>query len=290
MSSSSRPAGTLSVVSTPIGNLEDVTLRALRVLREADLIAAEDTRHTAKLLHHYGISTPTLSLHEHNEWRRTPDVLARLEAGEHVALVTDAGTPILSDPGLHLVRATLDRGFRVVPIPGPSAVMAAVAGSGAVSDRFTFLGFSPRKKSERRAWLERLRDEEGALVMFEAPHRVVSMLEDVLDILGDRELIVCRELTKVHEEFVRTTVAGAVAALGSKDKIGELTLVFPARTTTDELPITLSDVDTWHEICRMTESGQGRRDAVATLARRLGKSVRDTYSAAERGKLQTVED
>jgi 16S rRNA (cytidine1402-2'-O)-methyltransferase len=207
-----------------------------------------------------------------------------------VALVTDAGTPILSDPGLHLVRATLDRGFRVVPIPGPSAVMAAVAGSGAVSDRFTFLGFSPRKKSERRAWLERLRDEEGALVMFEAPHRVVSMLEDVLDILGDRELIVCRELTKVHEEFVRTTVAGAVAALGSKDKIGELTLVFPARTTTDELPITLSDVDTWHEICRMTESGQGRRDAVATLARRLGKSVRDTYSAAERGKLQTVED
>ena len=290
MSSTSRPAGTLSVVSTPIGNLEDITLRALRVLREADLIAAEDTRHTARLLNHYGITTRSISLHEHNERRRTADLVARLEAGEHLALVTDAGTPVLSDPGLYLVQGARARGVRVEPIPGPSAVMAAIAGSGAVDGKFTFLGFPPKKKGERRAWLERLRETDAALIMFEAPHRLLQTLDDVLETLGDRKLIVCREITKIHEEFLQTTVSEALTHFRSQARIGELTLVFPARSPVKAESLVLSDLETWQEVCRMTDSGRSRRDAVADLAKRLGQSVRETYSAAERGKLETVEN
>jgi len=284
--------GTLSVVSTPIGNLEDMTLRALRVLREADLIAAEDTRHTGNLLRHFGISTRLTSLHEHNEWARTAELLTRLESGAHIALVTDAGTPVVSDPGLHLIREARQHGVRVEPVPGPSAVMAALAGSGAVDGEFLYLGFPPRKKGERLAWFERLSDVECAMVLFEAPHRLASTLKDALLILGDRPLVVCRELTKIHEEFLDTTLSAAVDHFGAQDKIGEVTLVLPRITRERDEPgkNAVSDVETWRELCRMTDSGLGRREALSQLARRLGRSTRDTYSAAERGKLEAAGD
>ena len=194
--------GTLYLVATPIGNLEDITLRALRILREVSLIAAEDTRHTRKLLTHFEISTPMTSYHEHSGPARTEAVVAALATGD-VALVSDAGTPLLSDPGQALVRAALAAGHAVVPIPGPSAAIAALVASGLSTDQFTFLGFLPRKSSERRALLARFVQAPETLILYEAPHRLLACLDDLLAVLGDRQATLARELTKVHEEFRR---------------------------------------------------------------------------------------
>ena len=207
--------GTLYVVATPIGNLEDVTLRALRVLREVALIAAEDTRRTAKLLSHYSISTPTTSVREHNERRRTPAILERLAAGQSVALVSDAGTPGVSDPGKHLVRAALEGGYRVVAVPGASAVMAALASSPFGADEFVFAGFPPRKAHARTEWLKRLADESRTVVFFEAPHRIQQTLEGLGLLLGDRPIMVARELTKLHEQLVITPSNAAATKAGA---------------------------------------------------------------------------
>src|SRR5580765_307816 len=187
--------GTLYVVATPIGNLEDVTLRALRVMREVSLIAAEDTRRTARLLQHYSISTRTTSLHEHNERSKTPSLIARLVAGESIAVVSDAGTPVVSDPGSHLVAAAHAAGIKVEPIPGPSAALAAISGSGIGGDGFLFVGFPPSKAGARRGWLSSLADEGRPFVMYEAPHRIRATLEDMLVALGDRTVALGRELT-----------------------------------------------------------------------------------------------
>jgi 16S rRNA (cytidine1402-2'-O)-methyltransferase len=195
-------AGTLFVVATPIGNLEDLSFRALRTLKEVDAIAAEDTRRTAKLLAHYAIRKSMVSLREHNERRETPRLIARLQAGESVALVSDAGTPGISDPGQHLVRSAREAGIRVSPIPGPSAVMAALSTSGEPASEFVFLGFPPRSGSGRTEWLKRLEDDPRTIVFFEAPHRIARTLADLSKLLVNRRIIIHRELTKINEDYV----------------------------------------------------------------------------------------
>jgi len=215
-------AGTLFIVATPIGNLEDLSFRALRTLNEADLIAAEDTRRTAKLLAHYAIQKPMVSLHEHNERREAPRLIARLEAGESIALVSDAGTPGISDPGEHLVHMAREAGIRVSPIPGPSAIMAALSASGVPAAEFIFLGFPPRSGGARSAWFERLAGEFRTCVFFEAPHRILRTMDEVLESLGERPIFVHRELTKIHEISVKYTNS---QSLKEQQQLGEFVVV-----------------------------------------------------------------
>ncbi|MGC2743552.1 MAG: 16S rRNA (cytidine(1402)-2'-O)-methyltransferase, partial [Candidatus Angelobacter sp.] len=197
-------AGTLYVVATPIGNLEDITYRAVRVLKEADLIACEDTRHTAKLLHHYGIDQPTISYHEHNEVTRAEELAAKLEQGLNIAQVSDAGMPGISDPGYRVIKLAIEHGAPVVPIPGASAMVTALAASGLPTDTFQFLGFLPAKSGQRRTMLETLRAAEHTTVVYEAPHRSAETMKDIVELLGaERPVVLARELTKVHEEFIR---------------------------------------------------------------------------------------
>lgn len=289
MSHASTPAGTLFVVSTPIGNLEDITLRALRVLRESHVIAAEDTRHTSRLLNHFGISTPTLSLHEHNERSRAPQLLERLAQGQHVALVTDAGTPLLSDPGLTLVRTAIEAGFRVEPIPGASAVLSALVASGISTDEFLFLGFPPNKTVARREWYRRASGFGVPFVVFEAPHRLGASLKDAREVFGPTQRVsAARELTKLHEEHVRGTLDEVIAHFAGTAPRGELTLVFEPGLNPDDkradVPLEHSDTDIWTEFCSLTKSGLSRRAVIAELSRRLHRPAREIYAAAERGK------
>ncbi len=216
--------GTLYLVSTPIGNLEDITLRGLRILREVSLIAAEDTRHTKRLLAHYDIQTPSISYHEHNKLTRLHTILAAL-ANSDVALVSDAGTPALSDPGFELVQACLAANFSVSPIPGPSAPIAALVASGLPTDRFFYLGFLPRKSSERRTFLKTVASISATLICFEAPHRLLETLKDLLLVLGDRQIVAARELTKLYEELVRTKISQALEHFKNQAPRGEFTLV-----------------------------------------------------------------
>src|SRR5690349_11909295 len=200
-------AGTLYVVATPIGNLEDITVRALRTLRDVALIAAEDTRRTAHLLTRYGITTPMTSLHEHNETRKTAPLVARLLSGESVALVSDAGTPLISDPGEALIRSAIDAGIRVEPIPGPSAIVTALAASGFETQPFMFLGFPPARSKDRNDWMSRLLSLDMTAVFFEAPHRIRKTLQEILEKAGDVSIMVARELTKAHESLVRGPIS-----------------------------------------------------------------------------------
>ncbi len=267
--------GVLYVVATPIGNLEDVTLRALKVLREVDLIAAEDTRQARKLLQHYGIRKPVTSYHEHNEEARTRQLLSALRAGRSVALVSDAGTPVLSDPGYHLVRACAEAGLRVVPVPGPSAVTAALAVCGLPTDRFLFLGFPPRRPAARRQFLEEVRDQRATLVLFEAPQRLVACLQDVREVLGDRRVAVCRELTKLHEEVHRGTVSEVLRALGPAGVRGEVTVVV------EGAPLPAPGVDRVEAALReRLAQGMGVREAAQAVAATLGVPRRQAYRLA----------
>jgi 16S rRNA (cytidine1402-2'-O)-methyltransferase len=276
--------GTLFVVATPIGNLEDITLRAIRVLREVSLVAAEDTRRTSKLLNHLAITTRTVSLHGHNERERAPSLVARLLAGESIALVTDAGTPLVSDPGRLLAAAAVAAGIRVEPIPGPSALLAALAGAGLAWTQFAFLGFTPTKRNARRTFYQRAADLGLPFAVFEAPHRLRASLDDAAAIVGARDLVVCRELTKLHEEFVRTTALAAPELFRSREIIGEFTLLFGAASPAAEEREPLADEAIWSEVERLTGTGRSRREAIAELAGREGRSSRDIYAAAERGK------
>jgi 16S rRNA (cytidine1402-2'-O)-methyltransferase len=282
--------GTLFVVATPIGNLEDITLRAIRVLREVSLIAAEDTRRTSKLLNHLGISTRTVSLHGHNERERTPALVAQLRGGDSIALVTDAGTPLVSDPGRLLTAAAAAAGIRIEPIPGPSALLTALAGAGVAWTQFAFLGFTPTKQNARRTFFQRAAALGLPFVVFEAPHRLRASLDDAAAMLGDRELVVCRELTKVHEEFVRTSTLAAPELFRSRDIIGEFTLLFgPAADPVGERE-PLPDAAIWSEVERLAGAGRSRREAIAELAGREGRSSKDIYAAAERGKAAARHD
>ncbi len=218
--------GTLYVVATPIGNLEDITFRALRILREAGVIACEDTRHTAKLLQHYGIEKPTISYHEHNEAARAEELVARLEEGVNVAQVSDAGMPGISDPGYRVVRLAIERGISVVPVPGPAAAITALAASGLPTDSFQFLGFLPARSGERRSLLESLREAQLTTIVYEAPHRIAETMKDLVAVLGaERPVVLARELTKVHEEFVRGSAAEVLASLQQREAKGEITLL-----------------------------------------------------------------
>jgi 16S rRNA (cytidine1402-2'-O)-methyltransferase len=218
--------GLLYIVATPIGNLEDITYRAVRVLGEADLIACEDTRQTRKLLDHYQIHKPTISYHDHNEAERTEDLTARLLAGETIALVSDAGMPLVSDPGYRLVHAAIEAGISVQPIPGPSASLTALAASGLPTDSFHFGGFLPPKTGQRVKLLESLAEEHATLIFYEAPHRILESLEAIESALGPRPVVVAREITKIHEEFLRGTAAEIHARLAARDAVkGEITVL-----------------------------------------------------------------
>lgn len=270
-------SGTLYVVATPIGNLEDVTLRALRILRDVSLIAAEDTRRTARLLQHYSISTPTTSLHEHNERARAPRLIERLLQGESIALVTDAGTPGVSDPGAHFVAEARAAGIRVEAIPGPSAVMAALSIAGIPSSDFTFLGFPPAKGSARREWFSHLAGERRTTVFFEAPHRIRKTLEEMLKYLGDRQIIMARELTKTHEELVVRPITAHLSTVGPP--IGEFTIILPAsESTPTPAGGPPDDEDVRNLFGRLTESGQlSRRDVARQIGEKLGASPNWVY-------------
>ena len=226
---SGRP-GTLFLVATPIGNLEDVTARALRVLREVDLVAAEDTRHTRRLLQHFGISAQVVSLHEHNERARAASLVERVQSGQDVALVTDAGSPGIADPGYPVVRAAVSAGVRVESVPGPSAVIAALQVSGLPTDAFLFAGFLPPKGAARRRRLEELAERRETVVVFESPHRIEACLEDLEAVWGDRPVALVRELTKLHEQVLRGTASEVRAALRAEWKRGEMVLVLGGRT------------------------------------------------------------
>ena len=269
--------GSLSVVATPIGNLGDLSERAAEVLRTADLVLAEDTRRTGRLLAHVGSGVPQRSLHEHNERERAAEVLERIAAGAHVALVTDAGTPLISDPGLALVRACVDAGVRVVPIPGASAVLAALVVSGLASDRVAFDGFLPRRGGARSRRLAELVDESRTVVLFLAPHRAAEDLTDLAAALGDeRPAVLCRELTKLHEDVRR----GGLGELrdGVADGVrGELTLVIAgAEPPPPPEGVGPDDVEA---VAELVAAGSSRRDAVAAVARERGLVRRELYAA-----------
>ena len=271
--------GTLHIVSTPIGNLEDVTYRAVRVLRDVDLIAAEDTRRAARLLDHYGIRTRRISLHEHNESRRAASLLARLAEGQTLALVSDAGTPLISDPGRRLARMALDAGFRVEAIPGPSAVLAALVASGLAEDAFTFAGFPPPRSKDRKQWFAEVAHEPRPVVFFEAPHRIRSSLADLEGVIGDRIVAVCREMTKVHENCVVGPMSDVLATLASPR--GEFTVVVspgPAPVAQPEVP---AEAELFHEFGLLTEGGLSRRASIRSLATKYDVPSRRVYQAIE---------
>ncbi|HET8888965.1 MAG TPA: 16S rRNA (cytidine(1402)-2'-O)-methyltransferase [Candidatus Angelobacter sp.] len=271
--------GTLYVVATPIGNLEDITYRAVRVLKEADLIACEDTRHTAKLLHHYGIDKPTISYHEHNEAARAEELVAKLTAGLNVAQVSDAGMPGISDPGYRIIKSAIERGVPVVPIPGASAVVAALAASGLPTDSFQFLGFLPAKSGQRRTVLESLRSATHTTVVYEAPHRITETMKDIVELLGaERPVVLARELTKVHEEFIRGPVAEVIRRVQQHELKGEMTLVIGKG---QEQPVAAKDIGR-----RLAEIIQEQKldenAALKVLAKEQGISKSEAYRELQR--------
>ena len=222
--------GILAIVSTPIGNMEDITLRALRILKEADLIAAEDTRRTGLLLKHFGIEKPLTSYFEGNELKKKEVILSRLKQGDRVALVSDAGTPGISDPGFRLIRAAIEHEIPVIPIPGPSAVITALSVSGLPTDAFFFKGFLPHKSKKRRDLLKELEEVRETLIFYESPHRISETLKDVYEVLGDREIVLTRELTKVYEEVLRGKVTEIQKQIEGRTLKGEMTLVVSGKT------------------------------------------------------------
>jgi 16S rRNA (cytidine1402-2'-O)-methyltransferase len=269
-------SGVLYLVATPIGNLEDITLRALRVLREADQIAAEDTRHTQKLLTHYQISRPLVSYHEHNEMTRAPELLISLEQGAKIALVSDAGMPLVSDPGHRLVALCLRHHIPVVPVPGPSASLAALAASGLPNEEFLFVGFLPQRSGERRRALERLRIEDRTLILYEAPHRIAECVADAREILGDRPACLAREVTKVHEEFRRGKLSEIEESLRERPAKGEITFLIGAgEAAASGLDSTQGLAERVDELMRQAKLD--RKEALKLAAKERGMTRREAY-------------
>ncbi len=270
-------AAALYLIATPIGNLEDITLRALRVLREeVNVIACEDTRQTQKLLAHYEIRKPLISYHEHNETSRTGEIMERLSRGESVALVSDAGTPLISDPGYRVVAAALANGFSVVPVPGASAVLAALAASGLPADEFRFIGFLPAKAVARQTTLEDLAQSSGTVVAYESPHRILESLSAISEILGRRQMVLARELTKLHEEFLRGTPDEIRTQLSQRESIrGEITLLIAPSREKEQIEDPLAEVARLEK-----EEGLDRMQAIKNVAKRMGVPKRDVYRLA----------
>jgi 16S rRNA (cytidine1402-2'-O)-methyltransferase len=277
-------AGTLFVVATPIGNLEDITVRALRILRDVALIAAEDTRRTAHLLARHAIATPTTSLHEHNEATKSASLIARLERGDSIALVSDAGTPTVSDPGVQLIRQAIAAGVRVEPIPGPSAVLTILAASGLPTESFSFLGFPPTRAKDRKEWFAQLKTLGGTVVFFEAPHRIHETLAELQRTAGDCPVVVGRELTKAHEELVRGPISKVLDRLNGAR--GEFTVAALIGQITDIAPATAPSSETLsRQIGEMTViKGMTKRRAINAVARRHGLAPNKVYELLEAAK------
>jgi 16S rRNA (cytidine1402-2'-O)-methyltransferase len=280
--------GQLFLVATPIGNLEDMTLRGIRTLKEVDLIACEDTRRTQKLLDHYSIQTSAVSYHEHNEMTRAPELVLQMEQGTRIALVSDAGMPVISDPGFRLVRLAIRHGIPLIPVPGASALVATLAVAGLPLEPFRFLGFLPSKQRQRIAKLRELDGSSDTLIFYEAPHRVGEMLGDVLKTLGDRSVVIGREVTKVHEEFLRGTVSEILAKLKQKPAKGELTVLIGPSDGSEKKPgLRVPVRSTRREIEKlMASEGISEREALKSLARstRTPKSELYRQLQAEKGK------
>ena len=268
--------GKLYLVGTPIGNLEDITLRAIRILKEVDLIAAEDTRHTGKLLQHLSVSTPQISYNEHNHQSRVKELVDRLQQGNSIALVTDAGMPSISDPGVELVQAAIAHNITVIPIPGGTAVISALAASGLATDRFTFEGFLPHKHSDRIARLELFRSETRTVVLYEAPHRLIRTLQDLVTVVGEtREIVLARELTKIHEEFWRGQIQDAIAMYtNERQPKGEYTLVIQGVAETS---LITSEAELKREFQQLLDRGMTRSQASRQLAKLTTMSRREIY-------------
>ncbi|MGH7816058.1 MAG: 16S rRNA (cytidine(1402)-2'-O)-methyltransferase, partial [Candidatus Binatia bacterium] len=270
----------LYIVPTPIGNLEDITLRALRVLKEVDLIAAEDTRHTQHLLTHFGIQTALTSYHEHNEREKAQVLVERIKNGANVALVCDAGTPAIADPGYRLVTAAIRSGIQIVPLPGAAALSTVLSASGLPTDHFLFEGFLPAKKSARQAKLQALREVAATLVFYEAPHRLKETLSDMQQILGAREIVVAREVSKVHEEFLRGKVSEVIGQLADREVKGEITVVVHGSTSETQV----SAAELRAEIRRLTDQQVGVKEISQLLGERYGLSKREVYRLALESK------
>jgi 16S rRNA (cytidine1402-2'-O)-methyltransferase len=268
--------GCLYLVATPIGNLEDITLRAIRILKEADVIACEDTRQTQKLLHHYGIRKEMVSYHDHNELTRSPELVIDLEQGAKIALVSDAGTPGISDPGHRLVTLCLRHHIPVVPIPGPSALVAALAASGLPTEEFLFVGFLPPRSGARRKALDALKTESRTLIFYEAPHRVVETLADASEILGARPAVIAREVTKVHEEFLRGPLPELLESARKRAPRGEITLLIgPGDPQTRQVDPNVSLKERVEQL--EAEGGVDRKSALKQAARERGLGKREAY-------------
>jgi len=272
-----RGAATLFVVATPIGNLEDITFRAVRILKEVSWIACEDTRQTQKLLQHYGIATDTVSYHEHNEMERAKELVGRLLQGSSGALVSDAGTPLVSDPGYRLVRAAVEAGIPVQALPGASASLTALAASGLPTDQFHFGGFLPVKAGQRLHCIQSVKSEAATVIFYEAPHRILDALADIESAIGSRPVVVARELTKIHEEYLRGTAAQIRAELASRDSVrGEFTILIGKATKPEADGTPLDDAV---ESC--IRNGLSRMDAMKLVARQRGLSKREVYRTVE---------
>ncbi len=280
-----RPA--LYVVGTPIGNLEDITLRALRVLREVDLIACEDTRQTQKLLGHYAIGTRTISYHEHNEAARSAELVERMQQGANVALVTDAGMPAVSDPGYRLISRALENELPVVPVPGPSAFLTALIASGFPADSFCFRGFLPAKGRDRRAVLQEVCNSSETLIFYEAPHRIIDALQDVIEVLGgNRQIVIARELTKLHEEFLRGTAVKVQENLKERDAVrGEITLLISRADALQPSRAEASRVSIHDRVQQIIgEEGIDERTALKKAAKERGISKSEAYRQMQKEK------
>jgi 16S rRNA (cytidine1402-2'-O)-methyltransferase len=278
--------GSLYIVSTPIGNLEDITERALRVLKEVALIACEDTRHTRKLLNHYGINTPTVSYHDHNERERALELLDRLQKGASIAIVSDAGTPGINDPGFRVVRLAIENDISVIPVPGPSALIAALVSSGLPTDEFFFGGFLPAKANARRTRLAELRSLPATLIFYEGPHRIAATLKDAHEILGPRAAVVARELTKMHEEFARGRLDELAARFGSGERVrGEIVLLIDRAMITHDSQQNKPESSIVSLVALFEEQGLDQRAALKKAARELGIPRAEAYRrlVAERG-------
>lgn len=270
--------GTLYIVATPIGNLEDITLRAVRILQTVDLIAAEDTRHTGKLLQHLQVKTPQVSYHEHNRTSRIPELLNHLQNGQAIALVSDAGMPAISDPGYELVKACIEHGITVVPIPGASAAITALSASGLPTDKFVFEGFLPPKGQQRRTHLEFLQTEARTIIFYESPHRLRDTLQDLAQIWGgDRQIVLARELTKLYEEFWRGTIAEAIAHYNQREPQGEYTLVVAGICTSQPQ---LTEAQLKAELEQLISQGISRSQASRQLAQLTSLPRRQIYQLA----------
>jgi 16S rRNA (cytidine1402-2'-O)-methyltransferase len=271
--------GILYIVGTPIGNLEDISFRAIKILKTVDLIAAEDTRHTSKLLQHYQINTSTISYHEHNQLSRLDELLTHLKENKAIALVTDAGMPGISDPGYDLIKACIEAKITVIPIPGANAAIAGLVASGLLTDRFVFEGFLPTKDRDRKERLDLLQNETRTIIFYEAPHRLQSTLQNLLAIFsGDRRIVLARELTKLHEEFWRGTITEAIAVYNTRQPKGEFTLIIEGTKISQTL--TMSEEQIVEEIQQLMQQGISRSQASRQLAKITSRSRQEIYQLA----------